>query len=111
MMDEGTRWFQGREMVEALAVRAALETRDVGVAATRFWTALSNAEKHDQYGAAWLVAEVVTELVEAGCADAWKPAEQFAPTVAKLGYASLAARYVVLRDLSQRAHSSMVAER
>jgi tetratricopeptide (TPR) repeat protein len=111
MVDEGARWFQGREMVEALRVRAALETRDVGTAEKRFWAALGNAEKHDQYGAAWFVAEVVTELVEAGCADAWKPAERFAPIVAKLGYASLAARYVVLRDLSQRAHSSMVAER
>jgi hypothetical protein len=49
--------------------------------------------------------------VEAGCTDVWQPAERFAPIVAKLGYASLSARYVVLRDLAQRAHSSMVAER
>jgi hypothetical protein len=88
-----------------------VESRDFGMAERRFWSALANAEKHDQYGAAWFVAEVVTELVEAGCTDVWQPAERFAPIVAKLGYASLSARYVVLRDLAQRAHSSMVAER
>lgn len=102
MAGEGDRWFQGREMIESLAVRAELERGNVSGAEHSFWHALSLAESHDQYGAAWFVAEVVTDLVDAGCRDAWRAAERFAPEVAKLGYASLVARYVVLRDLAQR---------
>ena len=102
MAGEGDRWFQGREMIESLTIRAELERGNVSAAEHTFWHALSLAETHDQYGAAWLVAEVVTDLVDAGCRDAWGAAERFAPEVAKLGYASLVARYVVLRDLAQR---------
>jgi hypothetical protein len=98
-------------MVEALLVRAALDARDMETAERRFWHALAIAEKHDQYGAAWFVAEVVTDLVDAGCTEAWKAAERFATGVATLGYAPLSARYVVLRDLSQRDPFAMVAER
>src|SRR5204862_524939 len=55
MANEGDRWFQGREMVEALAVRAALETNDGRAAESGFRAALARAEPHDQYGAAWFV--------------------------------------------------------
>jgi tetratricopeptide (TPR) repeat protein len=99
---EGDRWFQGREMAEALMVRAALESRDDAGAAQQFRIAVARAEAHDHYGAAWLVAEVVTDLVSVGCTEAWSIADRLGADVARLGYASLAARYVVLRDLAQR---------
>jgi hypothetical protein len=89
-------------MVEALLIRAALETGSPTDACARFSSARTLAEHHDQYGAAWLVAEVVAELAGAGCAAAWDVAIQFAPNVAKLGYASLSARYIALQDLAQR---------
>ena len=102
MAVEGDRWFQGREMIDALAVRIAIESGCFDAAEATFWRALGLAERHDQYGAAWFVAEVVTDLVDGGCRSAWRAAERFAPTVAKLGYASLSARYMVLRDLALR---------
>jgi diguanylate cyclase (GGDEF)-like protein/putative nucleotidyltransferase with HDIG domain len=99
---ERDRWFQGREMVEALLVRDLVDAGRISDAAERFWNALAIAERHDQYGAAWFVAEVVTELVAAGRADAWRAAERFSAVVAKMGYASLSARYIVLQDLAHR---------
>ena len=79
-------------MIEALTVRAALERHDGRAAEAHFWAALERAEKFDQYGAAWFVAEVVTELVDAGCAMTWKAAERFASTVARAARLCVARR-------------------
>ncbi|HEX4683766.1 MAG TPA: diguanylate cyclase [Gemmatimonadaceae bacterium] len=111
MESEGDRWFQGREMIDALLIRTALESGEPAEATSRFRRALSLAERHDQYCAAWLVAEVVTELAAHGYTDAWAAAERFAPIVAKLGYASLSARYIALEDLVQREPVRMAERR
>jgi hypothetical protein len=94
--------LENRTSRTAIEVMRLHATGDVEGAAKHFWKALSIAERHDQYGAAWLVAEVVTELVAAGRADAWSAAERFSSDAAKMGYASLAARYIVLQDLAHR---------
>jgi hypothetical protein len=49
-------WFQGRELVEALAIHLALRRGDDD-ALDLFWNALARAEERDAYGASWLVAE------------------------------------------------------
>jgi len=99
---EGDRWFQGRDMVEALLVRCALESGETAAATTEFRRAVGLAEARDPYGAAWFVAEVVSDLVAAGYGDAVAEADRYAPVAATMGYASLAARYLAIKDLSQR---------
>lgn len=58
MIVEGDRWFQGREMVEALLIRTAIEDGDGEDAILRYRDALAVAERHDPYGGAWLAAEL-----------------------------------------------------
>ncbi|HWJ24279.1 MAG TPA: diguanylate cyclase, partial [Gemmatimonadaceae bacterium] len=60
-------WFQGRELVEALAVR--LTDSDGATRLARFERAHALAERHAPYGAAWLAAECGEVLL----ADAHPP--------------------------------------
>jgi hypothetical protein len=53
----GDWWFQGRELVEAWAVRTSLAAGDVSTAAARFSTSIERAHQFDPFAAAWLVAE------------------------------------------------------
>jgi tetratricopeptide (TPR) repeat protein len=86
-------WFQGRELVEALAVRLALAAGDRAAAERRFRHALSQAERHDLYGAAWLVAECAAPLEAQGVEEVRNAVAQYAPQAQTLGYAPLSARY------------------
>jgi tetratricopeptide (TPR) repeat protein len=54
-------WFQGRELVEALAVR--LTEGDGATRLARFERAYALAERHAPYGAAWLAAECGSVLL------------------------------------------------
>ena len=106
----GTRadwWFQGRELVEALAVLAALAAGDAAGAERRFHDALALAERRLQmYGAAWLVAECATPLGRAGITTHWSTVEHYATVADTLGYVLLTMRYSTV--LAQRAASDEV---
>ncbi|HKG93331.1 MAG TPA: diguanylate cyclase [Gemmatimonadaceae bacterium] len=95
-------WFQGKEQVGALGVLTALASGDVGGAVRRFTDALAEAERHEPYSAAWLVAECATPLADAGYAGVWETVERHSRQVGALGYALLSARYATLAELSAR---------
>jgi diguanylate cyclase (GGDEF)-like protein/putative nucleotidyltransferase with HDIG domain len=102
-------WFQGRELAEALSVRAALTAGDEHLAERRFGEALALAERHDPYGAAWLVADCATPLAASGLSSVRKTVARYVPLVEALGYAQLSARYAAFGgrtddgDMSTRA--------
>lgn len=96
-------WFQGREMLEALAVRLLVSRGDADAAAARFAEGLSLAERSDQYGVAWLVAEVAGPLAEVGVQTGWQQVARFSEWVAGLDYSPLTARYAALRQEAERA--------
>ncbi len=98
--DRADWWFQGRELLEALAIRIHLELKDVAAARQRFTDALALAEQSDTYGAAWLVAEVAGPLGAVGVPLADQQVERFADLAKGLDYAPLTARYASL--MSQR---------
>ena len=104
----GTRqdwWFQGRELLESLAV--SLDGRDgrPHAAHARFHAAIGPLETMDVYAAAWMVADCAAELEEADEA-VWEVVERLAehPTVKE--FVPLAARFTALRDLAERRHTS-----
>ena len=86
-------WFQGRELLSALRVRADLLAGNARGAERVFRESLANAERHDLYGAAWLVAEVAVALSSAGVADIFEQVERFRGELAQLDFAPLTARY------------------
>ena len=62
----GNRWYQGRELLEALEVRYLLLTDRTAMAVTAFDRAAALAETIDEFAALWLVAECGPLLVRAG---------------------------------------------
>jgi hypothetical protein len=64
--DRGDWWFQGRELLACLAVRCALEGRDVAAAHRLLEEAVALAERHDAFGAVWLVVECAPLLAARG---------------------------------------------
>ena len=99
--DRATWWFQGRELLEALAIRVHLQVHDVAAAKLRFTEGLALAEHSDTYGAAWLVADVAGPLAEVGVLVPREQLERFAELAKGLDYAPLTARYAVLMSQSQ----------
>jgi tetratricopeptide (TPR) repeat protein len=98
-------WFQGRELLEALAVRLAVLQGDRVVAAARFQEGLQRAEHADAYGRAWLVADVTGPLDAIGVPDGWPHVARLERWVAELDYASLTARF---RQLNERAPGGVI---
>lgn len=94
--DRGTWWFQGRELLEALAIRVHLQFGDAAAARVRFTEGLVLAEASDSYGAAWLVADVAGPLAAVGIQSAHELLERFAVLARGLDYAPLTARYADL---------------
>lgn len=90
-------WFQGRELLVALRVRADLASGNVRGADRTFRESLATAERHDLYGAAWLVAELAHVLSEAGLADVWNDVERFRGELSKLDFVPLTGRYAQLQ--------------
>lgn len=86
-------WFQGRELLAALRIKAQLQSGDVHLAERSFYGSLAIAEQHDLYGAAWLVAEVATELVAAGVAGIAEQIARFRGELTRLNFVPLTARY------------------
>ena len=107
MRDRASWWFQGRELLEALAIRVHLHLADAPAARRRFDEGLAVAELSDTYGAAWLVAEVAGPLAEFGVHAAREQVERFAEMVKGLDYATLTARYAAL--MAQPRHDRDVA--
>ena len=88
-------WFQGRELVEALSVRVALELERKEEAEARFRTAVAHTEPRDSRSAAWLVAECAPALIAAG-ADVWDFVTRFSHRADEMAYAGLAGRFRAL---------------
>jgi diguanylate cyclase (GGDEF)-like protein/putative nucleotidyltransferase with HDIG domain len=90
-------WFQGRELLAALRVRWALAAGNVREAERVFRGSLITAERHDLYGAAWLVAELAVTLADAGVPDIHELVERFRGELSRLDFAPLTARYARLQ--------------
>ena len=100
----GTRedwWFQGRERLESLRIRLAIQDDARTVALARFRAAVERLEAMDVYSAAWLVGDCGAE-VAAGEADVWSIVDRFGEHTMVQQFAPLAARFTALRDMANR---------
>jgi tetratricopeptide (TPR) repeat protein len=86
-------WFQGRELVEALAVRMAARDGRFEDAIRFFDTARTLADASDVYTAAWLTAECATVLYDHDPERIRTAVERFADAVRDQGYTELIKRY------------------
>jgi tetratricopeptide (TPR) repeat protein len=103
----GTRdgwWFQGRERLESLAIRLAIQDGHRTFALTRFLAAVERIEAMDVYSAAWFVGECGGE-VAADEPDAWAIIDRFGEHAMVQEFVPLAARYTALRDMAKRQHT------
>jgi hypothetical protein len=103
----GTRdawWFQGRERLESLAIRVAIQDGHRTFALTRFLAAVERLEAMDVYSAAWLVGECGGE-VAADEPDVWAVVERFGEHAMVQEFVPLAARFTALRDMAKRQHT------
>ncbi|MFI5257671.1 MAG: ATP-binding protein, partial [Gemmatimonadales bacterium] len=94
-------WFQGRELLESLAVRLAAHDHDLAGAKRRFHAAVARLELVELYAAAWMVADSGAELA-ARDEGVWKVVDRLASHSAVQEFAPLAARFTALRDLADR---------
>jgi tetratricopeptide (TPR) repeat protein len=100
----GTRhdwWFQGRELLESLAIRLHADSGQHVEAVARFHGAVERLEALDVYAAAWLVADCAATLAERD-GSVWPTVERMSmhPTVQL--FMPLAARFTALRDMAER---------
>jgi diguanylate cyclase (GGDEF)-like protein len=86
-------WFQGRELVEALAVTVAIERGDTAEGVGQFVRALALASGNDPYGGAWLTAACAEALLPHAPEEVEKAIATYGPRVATLGFAELTARF------------------
>jgi len=106
-------WFQGRELLESLAVRLAAHDGQLLAARKRFHIAVARLELMEVYAAAWMVADCGAELAERD-EGIWKVVERFTVHEAVQEFVPLAARFTALRDLADRptgAHAIIPAAR
>jgi tetratricopeptide (TPR) repeat protein len=85
-------WFAGRELVDALAVRAAAAAGHAGLAADRFEQALAVAEPNDGFAAARLAAECAPALASVGVQAVVATIERLRVTAIASGFDRLARR-------------------
>ena len=95
-----TDWFQGREMVEALAIRILAADGLLAEAVKRFHAALALADVTDVYGAAWLTAQCADVLKEHDPVVMQASLHRYAARAEGLGYTAVSKRYGEL--LAQR---------
>jgi hypothetical protein len=108
----GTRdswWFQGRERLESLAIRIAMQGGSRALALARFLTAVERLEAMDVYSAAWFVGECGGEVAEDE-AEAWAIIARFGEHSMEQEFVPLAARYTALRDMAARRHSDRLRQ-
>jgi tetratricopeptide (TPR) repeat protein len=91
-----SEWFQGREVVEALAIRIAALEGDHSAALERLSAAVALAETADVYTAAWLIAAVAGVVVDPSGDTFARFVNRYADRVKKLGYAEMTRRFDAL---------------
>lgn len=89
-------WFQGRELVEALAVRLMAQEGMIEEAVVRLTAALGAAEAAELYAAAWLTAACAHSVNASDSAHLSEFIRRYAARVAELGYTEMARRYQAL---------------
>jgi len=106
-MQDRPDWFQGREMVEALAVRLVAAEGRSEEAVDRLIAALAVAETAELYAAAWLTAACADAVTLRESARLDDFIRRYAGRVAELGYTEMARRYESLTAaLQHRRHNS-----
>jgi len=99
--DRSDWWFQGRELLESLAVRLCAHDGQFAAARKRFHAAVARLELMEVYAAAWMVADCGAELAEQDL-GIWRVVERFTTHDAVQEFVPLAARFTALRDLADR---------
>ena len=95
-MRQRSDWFHGRELVEALRVRMALEEGRVPDAIEAFDQALTLADSSDVYSAAWLAAACGSPLLPHAPDRVRSWVQRYAGRVGPMGYTVVAQRYADL---------------
>ena len=88
----GNRWYQGRELLEALEVRYLLLTDRTALATAAFERATALAASIDEFAVLWLLAECGPALVRAGATHFADSLHLAYLRATELGYRPLAAR-------------------
>jgi tetratricopeptide (TPR) repeat protein len=94
-------WFQGRELLESLVVRLAVQRGELAGTVERFHRAVERLEPMDLYSAAWMVADCGAELAPHD-ARVWEVVARFGAHHAVQEFVPLSARFTALRDLAER---------
>ena len=89
-------WFQGRELVEALAVRLAASAGQTADAARRYSLARDQADASDFYSAAWLTAECADVLLNVDPALVRESVNRYAERVRSLRAGPIRKRFEAL---------------
>ncbi|MEP6781489.1 MAG: diguanylate cyclase, partial [Gemmatimonadaceae bacterium] len=92
MGNRAVRWFQGREVWDALSIRLAATELGLDEAVRQLSSAIAVAEQHDQYAALWLGAECAELLAAGGSASAAMSDRLFIQARA-LGYEPLVEKF------------------
>jgi diguanylate cyclase (GGDEF)-like protein len=94
-------WFQGREVLESLAIRIDALAGRFDAARERFRVAVERLEPMDVYAAAWLVADCAATLAERDPAT-WDVVHRFGAHPALQQFVPLSARFTALKDMAER---------
>lgn len=86
-------WFQGREIVEALAILVSLRQGDVARGIRQFQEALRLAGGSDTYFGAWLTAACADALAPHAPEEVERAVALYSSRVAAIGYAELTAKF------------------
>jgi ATP/maltotriose-dependent transcriptional regulator MalT len=91
-----TEWFLGRELADALAVRAAALRGELESAWRRFEAATEAAARSDSYSAAWLTAECAGALLAHAGDGVRRSVERYLVPLGDFGTGAAAERYAEL---------------
>jgi tetratricopeptide (TPR) repeat protein len=94
-------WFQGRELLESLVVRVAVQNGEYRHAIDRFHSAVERLEQMEVYSAAWMVADCGADLAPHDT-RLWEVVSRFATHQGLQEFVPLGARFTALRDLADR---------
>jgi len=92
-------WFQGRELVETLRVRAAAAEGRTEDAMAAFERALNEAEDFDIYSVAWLTAACAEQLMPHYPDQILARVQKYAGQVATLGFSDLLRKYQAIQGI------------
>ena len=106
--DRADWWFQGRELLESLAVRLTASRGEPQAAHVRFSVAVERLLALEDYAVAWFVADCAGALVEQ-FPSIRAEIDQHSETAVCRGFKVISARFTALRDLMDRAPSVMRA--